>query len=171
MAEWDGNESSCACDCGFDIPKGGCLDALTVTDISGIANKIYPVGSIYMSINDTNPGTLFGGTWERIEDKFLLASGTAHAAGSTKEGETITIPAHKHLTPIGHRNNGANVAITGQNGYENGQNFSGSMVAWGGATGSGSYSDIVVPYTAEAGETSINIMPPYLAVHMWQRTA
>ena len=30
MAQWDGNESSCACDCGFDIPKGGTLDALTL---------------------------------------------------------------------------------------------------------------------------------------------
>lgn len=28
MSEWDGNESSCACDCGFDIPKGGKLDGL-----------------------------------------------------------------------------------------------------------------------------------------------
>lgn len=28
MAEWDGNESSCSCDCGFDIPKGGKLDCL-----------------------------------------------------------------------------------------------------------------------------------------------
>ena len=31
MAEWDGNESSCPCDCGFDIPKGGKLDTLTLT--------------------------------------------------------------------------------------------------------------------------------------------
>lgn len=28
MPEWDGNESSCSCDCGFDIPKGGKLDGL-----------------------------------------------------------------------------------------------------------------------------------------------
>ena len=30
MAQWDGNESSCACNCGFDIPKGGTLDALSL---------------------------------------------------------------------------------------------------------------------------------------------
>lgn len=31
-------------------------------------NKIYPVGSIYMSINVTNPSELFGGEWKRIKD-------------------------------------------------------------------------------------------------------
>lgn len=31
--------------------------------INEIANIIYPVGSIYMSVNNTNPKTLFGGTW------------------------------------------------------------------------------------------------------------
>lgn len=30
MPEWDGNESSCSCDCGFDIPKGGTLDGLSL---------------------------------------------------------------------------------------------------------------------------------------------
>lgn len=32
----------------------------------------YPIGSIYMSVNSTNPGELFGGTWEQIQGRFLL---------------------------------------------------------------------------------------------------
>ena len=43
-------------------------------------NQIYPVGSIYMSVNSTDPGTMFGGEWQRLTDAFLLAAGTTYAA-------------------------------------------------------------------------------------------
>lgn len=52
--------------------------------------EIYPVGSIYMSVNDVNPATIFGGTWQKIEDKFLLASGTTYTAGATGGSATHT---------------------------------------------------------------------------------
>ena len=32
-------------------------------DLNTIFDKVYPVGSIYMSVSPTNPGTLFCGTW------------------------------------------------------------------------------------------------------------
>lgn len=35
-----------------------------VENIISLKNMIYPVGSIYMSANNTNPSTLFGGTWQ-----------------------------------------------------------------------------------------------------------
>ena len=64
-------------------------------------NKIYPIGSIYMSINETNPSELFGGVWEQIEDKFLLACGTKHPNGEESGEETHTLtqnemPSHTH---------------------------------------------------------------------------
>ena len=54
-------------------------------------NKIYPVGSIYMSVNSTNPSTLFGGEWEQIEDTFLLACGTKYQNGATGGSEQKTM--------------------------------------------------------------------------------
>ena len=39
-------------------------------------DMVYPVGSIYMSVNSTSPTTLFGGTWEQLTDTFLYATST-----------------------------------------------------------------------------------------------
>lgn len=44
---------------------------------------VYPVGSIYISVNSTPPSELFGGTWEQIKDTFLLSAGDSYAAGSS----------------------------------------------------------------------------------------
>ena len=77
-------------------------------------DEMYPVGSIYMSVNSTDPSMLFGGTWERITGAFLLAatdggnSGASQAAGNTGGAATVTltsaqsgVPAHAH--GMGHR--------------------------------------------------------------------
>ena len=57
-----------------------------------------------MSVNNSNPSTLFGGTWEEIQGKFLLGRSTGHAAGTTGGEETHTLtsnemPAHTHNGP------------------------------------------------------------------------
>ena len=72
--------------------------------LTSIADGVYPVGSIYMSVNSTDPADLFGGTWEQIQGKFLLACDNGHAAGSTggEENHTLTVaemPSHTHTGP------------------------------------------------------------------------
>lgn len=62
---------------------------------------VYPVGSIYMSINNVSPQVLFGGTWQQIKDTFLLSAGDTHSAGSTggEENHTLSeseMPSHNH---------------------------------------------------------------------------
>lgn len=79
-----------------------CIDNVC-NDINGggiSVDDIYPVGSIYMSTNNVNPANLFGGEWEKIENRFLLASGdkTLGAMGG-EENTTLTtseIPSHTH---------------------------------------------------------------------------
>lgn len=61
----------------------------------------HPVGSYYWSSEATDPGTLFGGVWRRVKDKFILAAGDSYAAGSTggEAEHTLTLaesPAHTH---------------------------------------------------------------------------
>lgn len=76
--------------------------------LTTIADVIYPVGSIYMSMADTDPSKLFGGTWSRIKDYFLLASETAGTTGGDRfiqiqpknlPPHTHTIPPHRHIIP------------------------------------------------------------------------
>lgn len=62
---------------------------------------IYPIGSIYLSVNNVNPGTLFGGTWEQIQNQFLLGAGNVYTAGNTGGSATKSIavtnlPSHTH---------------------------------------------------------------------------
>lgn len=71
--------------------------------IDAIVDKIYPVGSIYMSVNATSPSTLFGGTWAKIEGRFLLGSSSGYSLGATGGEATHTltvgeIPSHTHAT-------------------------------------------------------------------------
>ena len=85
--------------------------------LMGLLNKVYPVGAIYMSVNNTDPGTLFGGTWQELTGRFLLGRSTGHAAGSTGGEETHTLtsaemPAHTHNGPS-HTHTGPSHTHTG----------------------------------------------------------
>lgn len=119
---------------------------------------IYPIGSIYMSVNEVNPSEIFGGTWQRIKDRFLLASGDTYNNGATggEATHTLTVnelPSHNHSLniPTAVAGSSANIA-------------SGSV-----------YSIQEATYTNPTGNTgggaAHNNMPPYLAVNVWVRTA
>ena len=72
-----------------------------------LLNLVYPVGSIYWSSKNTNPGTLFGGTWTQIKDRFILAAGDSYSNGATGGASSVTLtvsnmPSHSHsFTPSG----------------------------------------------------------------------
>ena len=67
-------------------------------------DDVYPVGSIYMSVNGTDPGTLFGGTWVRLTDTFLLAAGSTYAADdgthTTATGGAAEVQLTENETPV-----------------------------------------------------------------------
>lgn len=53
-----------------------------------------------MSVENTDPGTFIGGTWQRIQDTFLLAAGSTYAAGGSGGNASHTHTyAHTHTTP------------------------------------------------------------------------
>ena len=128
------------------------------TRFSEIIRAIYPVGAIFISTDSTSPATLFGGTWERIKDTFLLAAGSTYAAGTTggEAKHTLTVnemPTHNHSF-------GAGVNETQQGTATDVFMYQG----W-----QSSYSPAYV--TSAGGGQAHNNMPPYLAVYVWKRTA
>ena len=125
-----------------------------------LLNFIYPVGSIYMSVNATSPETLFGGTWAQLKDRFLLGVGDTYSNGTTGGEATHTlsvneIPAHNHSYGVYDANSSTKLEINHMSAYCGVQNGTG----WGSNT-----------LFAGGGEAHNN-MPPYLAVYMWKRTA
>lgn len=86
------------------------------------ASKLYPVGSVYISFNATDPSTLFGGTWTRLKDRMLMASGDSYAPNTTGGSATKTIavsnlPAHNHTVNSAGSHN--HTASTGASGIHN----------------------------------------------------
>ena len=143
-------------------------------------DKVYPVGSYYISDNNTNPANLFGGTWEKIEDKFLLASGTntlgstggnssvSYTPSGTVGNHTLTVnemPSHTHAQRA--RGGVGNLAAAGSAVGAEFLGTSSTIVGNTFATGGSQ------PHSHSfTGKTSnINTMPPYLVVNVWKRTA
>lgn len=143
---------------------------------------IYPVGSIYISTSDISPQELFGGEWDKIQDRFLLAEGT-HEAGETggEENHVLTIeemPEHDHR-PQNYDEAGSNSGYSRQ--FTTNLHTDSDSVSLQRVTAS-SYSGQYVmaakaqgdiegtDYTSkEGGGQEHNNMPPYLSVYMWKR--
>lgn len=125
---------------GSSVLNGGALDA-------------YPVGSIYMSVNSTSPSTLFGGTWQRIQDRFLIAAGSTYKAGGTG-GEATHVLTVNEMPAHSHGLYASDMTGTGGNVFRYGE-----------------YSQRTVQSKSTGGGAAHNNMPPYLAVYVWKRTA
>lgn len=129
-----------------------------------ILEAVYPVGSIYMSVNSTSPATLFGGTWEAIQGKFLLgADGGTYKAGSTggEATHTLTVdemPKHTHSMYSG--NSDAPDTWEPDGGSYLLDSVTEDKHTW--------WASLGMNYAGGGAEH--NNMPPYLAVYIWKRT-
>lgn len=152
----------------FNLDSEGNLtvNSLTISDsnnnslsFEAIFNRIYPVGSIYISTNDINPSTLFTGTWEKIENRFLLASGSSYQLGSTGGEAThkLTInelPSHTHNASAGQFiSTSPNVTPGTVMSFDSGQYKRYSMNST----------------SSTGGNKAHNNMPPYLVVSIYKR--
>lgn len=134
-----------------------------------IVDLIYPVGSIYMSVNSADPGTLFGGTWQQIKDRFLLSAGDTYTAGNTGGSAKATLPSHTHTVGSG----GYQLwgAKSGKGSTEPGNQISGDAKYYAAATGGSTANYKWLGSVDRKGVSDVSQanMPPYLAVYVWQR--
>lgn len=146
----------------FSLDKEGNLIVKSISGVNGllsredVCNLIYPIGSIYLSVNSVNPQTLFGGSWTPLKDRFLLGAGDTYASGTVggEKDHQLTIaemPSHSHDI-----------------GFDQIWNYGGTTsiaTTTGGPYGGSGY------ISKTGGSQPHNNMPPYLTVYMWKRTA
>lgn len=174
----------------FSLDSNGNLtvNSLTISDpnnnvlsFEAIFNRIYPVGAIYISTNDVNPGTLFTGTWEKIENRFLLASGSSYSIGSTGGATTHTHTSAAHTHGYGSLYAAAHFAGTSGFIYRTKTGVSYTPNEKKADTGVGSNyttkrTEGIQVYGSTGSTTpgntgSSSSLPPYLAVSIYKRVA
>lgn len=129
-------------------------------DITNLWSNVYPVGSIYTSVNSTNPSTFFGGTWERFGNgKVLVGVDENDTVFSTVEktgGEkthTLTVnemPSHSHTyskTDVDKNYTGSSTSRSAKETYT------------------------TTNTSTTGGSQAHNNLQPYITVYMWKRVA
>lgn len=168
-------------DYGTTLPSSPATNQLFFQTVGSnfVLDNVYPVGSIYMNVNSTNPGTLFGGTWEQIQGKFLLGMSSNYPAGSqggeaTHKLTSGELPQHFHS--VGEQGNTVfvypssriNSATSSTGNYALNLNNTGNGYVRENSAGVGR---LVTAEAIENRDQAHNNMPPYLSVYIWKRTA
>ena len=150
--------------------KGYFYKGFSDKTIKIIGNVLYPVDSIYICTGYVTPYDIFGGEWEQIEGRFLVASGGSYGSGSTGGSASYSLSAsHRHISPAGFA--GGILGVVKINGSVNGGK--GDSYASVNAGHSGTLgSSISLGYTSDATvSANIPTIPPYIAVDVYRRTA
>lgn len=138
----------------IDKPLSAKQGSVLKTLIDTIALTIYPVGSIYMSVNDTDPSTLFGGTW------VAWGSGRVPVGVDIEQTEFNTVEktgGNKNTQSHTHGFGYSNVNLqSGSTAYALAQ-YNGTVAANGA--------------TSSYGAGDSQNLQPYITCYMWKRTA
>ena len=144
---------------------------------SKIYNAIYPVGSIYMSVNNTNPSSLFGGTWvawgagrvpvgvDAADTDFDTVEETGGAKEVTLTGAQSGVQAHNHIIQ-------ANITSVEASGYSLPNDPLGAFVNRVIVKNDSTKSTTLVENATAKNATSAHTnLQPYITCYMWKRTA
>lgn len=150
---------------GNKIALGGKFDESLDTDIQ-FRKCPFPIGYIYLSMTNTNPGNIFGGTWTQISGRFLYCTTTSKTTGgsTTTGSHTLTInemPSHGHSW----RGTNATYSLVTDNGNYPFKMQEDKKTNWTGTTSN------IEKTGGGAGHTHPQNLPPYMSCYAWYRTA
>ena len=145
------------------LPTGYATAAYALRDDTSnqILQKAYPVGTYWIGHTHTSPASLIGGTWYRVQSRFLWGTTTSGTIGATAGEQTHVLtqsemPSHTHQ-------------------FRRPKWFSGDATS--GTSGSIYGTTSTTTYfgtgetTATGSGAAHNNMPPYVNVAIWRRTA
>ena len=142
-----------------------------------ILSMVYPVGSVYISVNDVSPAAFLGGTWEKIsQGRVLQGAANGQAAGTAVEaGLPAAYMPEGWFEAIGLVNDNWTIQYTGgcfgvglRGGYAYGTDGSHGN---GWQLGSYAYRLDNRTITGNCYGKSNTVQPPALLVNIWKRTA
>lgn len=133
-----------------------------------IVDKIYPIGSIYLSVSEVDPAILFGGVWESFStgrtlvgvDTSQMEFNTVQKTGGEKTHtlNSNEIPSHSHTIFAN-----TDYRESGETGYW------GLDLCQGYAYGSEKDANNGTGTRASGGGEAHNNLQPYITVYMWKR--
>ena len=154
----------------FSLDENGNLTVNSINTNNNSNNELYPIGSIYMSVNNVNPSTLFGGSWERwgigripigIDENNQNMNSPEKTGGKSEIRLSAAIGACN--------NNASSIGYIAEepNNYQNNKNAtyiinSGNVefAHWNHST----------PVTEMSNNSrNVNILPPFITCYMWKR--
>ena len=125
--------------------------------VNSIKSAMYPVGSVYITYNNVNPGTFLGGTWERFgQGRTLVGEGTGND-GSTSMSFTTNNTGGKYYSDV--------------------LNSSDKKYGLRKNDGPTYYTERTIVRSSDVGNGSgersakVSLVQPYITVHFWKRTA
>lgn len=134
---------------------------------SDLLSKVYPVGSVYMSVENTSPASFLGGTWSALSEGYALWTTTTANTG----GATISagLPNIKGLfNDNGHANNGSATGVSGAfyNSSDNNAKSNNGAASDGYQIGFDASR-----YNSIYKDSATTVQPPAIRVYAWKRTA
>lgn len=153
------------------------LTSLINTTIDNTINSIYPIGSVYISLTETNPGTYLKGIWEQFgQGRTLIGEGTGDdgsntmnfTAGSTggnyEHNHTYGIKLNDYYSNISNlnlRNSDGSWQDGVKDGRRNGYVNNGCQ--------EGNKEVNSETYKIVANTSNSRTMNPYITVYFWKR--